>query len=270
MSCQIRLQSNAQADDEADQHDGERHGAFRFFYILGKRGDAIKPDVGQRRQRGRSANRAKIKRLRIIDRLKGNQRRRATTRPQISDCLNGENPDGQKHRDRENDIGGGGPFDAAQVQKRDRHGKQADPDKAGLFFRVKMQTKMSGDICAPAGRKIVDELIHADGAENDTDDRDDQVIEKHGPARHKTKVGIQPAPDVGVSRAGRGIQAGHASVTHGGQHHGHEGKKDGGRHMAEGFLVGGPKNSHRSDWLDQHDAVKDKIPHAKNTAQARG
>ena len=97
-----------------------------------------------------------------------------------------------------------------------------------------------------------------------TDERDDEVIQKHRPPRDESQVWIQAASYVRVGGAGQWIHAGHAPVTRRGQHHGDHRDQNRGDDMAVGKLLCDAEQRHRSDGHDYHDPVEDQVPQRKN------
>src|SRR5205807_10055624 len=121
---------------------------------------------------------------------------------------------------------------------------------------------------AETRRHGIHQSLHTLRAINDTDYRDDQVIQKHRPARQKTEMRIQAATDIRVSRTSGWIKAGHPSVAQSSKHHSDEGDKNCGAHMPMRVRAGQTEYPDRSHWLNEHDTVEDQIAETKHTPEA--
>ncbi len=69
--AQVDLDAAKDAGKQADQNRGQEHIALGVFDILGQRRHAVKPDVGERRQRHGAADDPEVKRFGIVKRQRG-------------------------------------------------------------------------------------------------------------------------------------------------------------------------------------------------------
>ena len=114
-------------------------------------------------------------------------------------------------------IGAGCGANAAQVQHRHQQG-----DHEG----------QSSERDAGHPRKMKDQLLDGESGDYRAHQRDNEVVEKHGPARHEAEVRIDTASDVGVCGSRHWVKGCHSSIADGRQHHGHHGGKNRGHGVA--------------------------------------
>ena len=139
-------------------------------------------------------------------------------------------------------------LNAAQIQSRKQAGEKDDPNHVGH-----RRKKVQGSLAAP----------------HDTDERVEDVVERHAPAGHIPETGVQLFADIGVGRATLGIGARHATVAVGSEEHGNQGRENRQNHVASGFFVDHAKDRHGSGWLDEDDAIKDEVSIPKRSLEGQ-
>src|SRR3989441_11342009 len=105
------------------------------------------------------------------------------------------------------------------------------------------------------------------GAVDHAEQRYEQVVEQHRPAREKSEVWIQTAADIGVGRSGRRIQSGHATIAHRGQDHRDHRDQDRVDRVALRVTHRDSENRDGRTRGDREDAIHDQIPNPKHAAQ---
>ena len=140
-------------------------------------------------------------------------------------------------------------LDAAQVHPGEEGGEEENPDVKG-----------------EAGEDVHGGL----GAEGGADEGIDEVIHDHAPADHVAESGVHLLANVGVSRAGAGIDTRHAAVTNGGKEHGDHGDEDGGDDVAMGLVADDAVDAHGRGGLDDDHADDDQVPQAEGAMKADG
>ena len=100
------------------------------------------------------------------------------------------------------------------------------------------------------------------------DQRLEQVIEDHRPAREETQVRVQPLPYVGVGGSCRGVNRSHAAIADRGDQHGEQRNQDDGDEVSVRKLLRYAIERHWRDGLDKDDSVKNQVPQRERAAQA--
>src|SRR6266704_33213 len=101
-------------------------------------------------------------------------------------------------------------------------------------------------------------------SENDIDDWNHYIIQKHRPTREKTEVRIQSAADIRIGRACNRIKSGHAPITNGCKKHRDHCNEDGSYNVALGFLISDTKGTGCRDRLDQYNPIKNQVAQAQH------
>ena len=97
-------------------------------------------------------------------------------------------------------------------------------------------------------------------AQNRADQRVEDVVHHHCPARQVAQAGMNFLADVGVSGSRARIHARQHPVTDRREQHRHHGDQNGGHHVPARRVIHYAVQPHGSDRLDDHDADDDQVP----------
>ncbi len=101
------------------------------------------------------------------------------------------------------------------------------------------------------------------------DQRLQQIIQDHCPARQKSQMRVQSLSDVGVGRSRGRIQRAHASVADRRDQHGEQSDQNDGDKVAVGKFLRHAIQWNRRDGLDENDAVENQVPKRERAAKPR-
>ncbi len=170
-------------------------------------------------------------------------------RPVGSEVANGdaeERDDHNAHGGEEHLIDARRSLHTTQIQQGEQQGKRDEP---------------------PARRDSGKEIEHRLSAPDGADERVDHVVHGHAPAGDEAECRMDLAPDIGVRRARAGIDARHASVADGGEHHRDHADEDAGDHLSLAGVGEDAVAGHRRGGLDDDDAVHHQVPQAEGAFQ---
>ena len=100
-----------------------------------------------------------------------------------------------------------------------------------------------------------------------TEDGNEQVDQKHAPARDESEPRVKRPPDVRIGRPRGRIAAGHAAEAHRRADHGAHRDHDRGDGVTSREVVGVAEERQGCDRLDEDDAVDDQVAQAQDPAK---
>jgi len=117
-----------------------------------------------------------------------------------------------------------------------------------------------------AGQKDHGRAAAPDGANQRIED----IVHDQAPAGDIAEGGMDFPADIKEGRAPVGIDAGHAAIADGGEHHGHHGQQNHRDHVPPRNIVEHAEHRHGRRGLDENDAVEHQVPEAQAALQANG
>ena len=243
----VDLDGGKHTDDQARQHRRQHDVAAGVFYFFRERRDAVEADVGERRDRRAGEDDRPREGLAVVER----QQQLAAPEVQANQIARaGREKQGEhhEHRHRKNLVRPCARFHTAQVQRREEDREQRDPRRIRY-----------------AGQHVHGRLAAPDRA----DDRVQHVVHHHAPPGHVPEPCVELAADVGERRAGARIHARHPSVAHRREEHRAQADQDRRDDMAPRFEADDSEDAHRSDGLNEDDAVEHEVPQRQRAPQAR-
>ena len=191
----------------------------------------------------------RVKCLRVIERLGRKQPGPTLAVPQVANRQPYEKQHHHRHACQQNLVGPRRRLHPRQIQHRHDPGNQCGPCDVGNLRQVALMQ---------SGRD-------PDGV----DERLQQVVENHRPARQKSQMRIEAPAHIRIRRARSRIQRTHASIADRGDQHGEQGDQDDGDEVTVRKFLRHAVQRHRRNRLDQNDAVKNQIPKRERTPQTR-
>lgn len=170
---EIDLQTAEDAGKEADKDGRDQDVAPRIVDIFREGADAIKAAIGKSSNRSAGGDVFPGEGAGIVERSRGQQSRPALRMKEPARGHDDEYEDDSHHDDHHDEIGSSRCANAAKIDDGDQRSKERRPDHIGNLRNQPLN-----------GQRAVD------GA----DERYEQVIEQHGPAREKTEMQVEARP----------------------------------------------------------------------------
>ncbi len=104
---------------------------------------------------------------------------------------------------------------------------------------------------------------------NSTEQGLQDVVQQHGPSDEKSHMRADRLAYVSVCRTRRRIDACHAAIAEGCDHHRQHGDQNGRDGVSVGEFLRNAKQRNRSRGLDQDQTIKDQVPKRQDSSQAR-
>ena len=223
---------------DTHEHGRECDVALRVHRVLSQSRDGIEADVRERRNAGAEHHRAHAERLRPPDSPQVEQAGK-TVRPGHVACGQGHEQDGaRRHDDHHHGTGPGRYSNAGDIDEGQAYGEQNRPCEVRNLWR---QTR-------GCERRV-----------DDAEQRNQEVIQHHGPAGEEADVRVERALRVCIGRASRRKRARHLAIAGRSEKHGHHRHQVTDHRMAVRCLLNDPVNRVRRGGRENHEAVENKV-----------